>query len=102
MWAESLIVGEASSSVARTAHRIDESSAWAAGRVPIHEQHLEMSSGKGGGEGEGSAASGSNIVSLVQQLKAGKMSKEELFDQLSRYGRGHVAVLSPTPRPSWI
>ncbi len=26
----------------------------------------------------------SSVVSLVQQLKAGKMSKEELFDQLSR------------------
>jgi hypothetical protein len=85
VWAESpLVVGEASSSIARTAHPIDESSAWADGGVPIHRQDPEMSSGKGGGGGDGSAASGSNIVSLVQQLKAGKMSKEELFDQLSR------------------
>ena len=27
---------------------------------------------------------GNSVVSLVQQLKAGKLTKEELFDQLSR------------------
>lgn len=60
-----------------------------------------MSSGRAGGGGDGgpgapdSGSNSSSVVSLVQQLKAGKMSKEELFDQLSRQAtsdRAHHAL----------
>ena len=40
--------------------------------------------GDGGGGAGGGHSSSNSVVSLVQQLKAGKMTKEELFDQLSK------------------
>ena len=42
----------------------------------------------------GDSQQGSSVVSLVQQLKSGKLSKEELFEQLTRMQRSKRAPAS--------
>jgi hypothetical protein len=47
------------------------------------------------GQEAGSGDAGTSVVSLVQQLKAGKMSKEELFEQLSNIQKAKKSVGTP-------